>query len=244
MESFPDPGEGDDLEISEPGSAGHRSGRRDRSRSWERGGPEERGLIIWLKADRDTSSQENGTRIPEPFPATPLNGKGSLEELEEVLTFRNPFYEEAAEASLDTSLLDVEAVVETSPFSIIRERSGKTLKWEEIHSESSSGSPPGGNRTERPWASSLTAVLQGWTFPMKIFRESSTEEGPARERERVRERRRTGRRSFQGSSREKQPERPFLSWSGMRMPIRVLTTKSGKSSGPAMPITPIRQSMA
>ena len=74
------------------------------------------GLIIWLKADRDTllRRMEKDPRTPLQRPS--LTGREAREELEEVLTFRNPFYEEAAEASLDTSSLDVAAVVERGSF--------------------------------------------------------------------------------------------------------------------------------
>jgi shikimate kinase len=82
------------------------------------------GLILWLKADRDTLLERMATDPRTPFQRPSLTGGEAREELEEVLTFRNPFYEEAAEAGLDTSLLDVEAVVE-QVLSIIRERRGR-----------------------------------------------------------------------------------------------------------------------
>ena len=41
-----------------------------------------------------------------------MTGKGALEELEEVMAYREPFYERAAGVEIDTSNLDVEAVVD------------------------------------------------------------------------------------------------------------------------------------
>jgi shikimate kinase len=41
-----------------------------------------------------------------------LTGKGTLEEIEETITQRERFYEKASEVQIDTSALDVEAVVE------------------------------------------------------------------------------------------------------------------------------------
>ena len=70
------------------------------------------GFIIWLKA----ASQVLLKRIindPQTFDRRPsLKGNGVLEEIEEVLAFRNGFYEEAAAIQLDTSDMDVEAAVE------------------------------------------------------------------------------------------------------------------------------------
>jgi len=70
------------------------------------------GLIIWLKADQQTllkriqKDQGSSTRRPT------LTGKGTLEEIEETISERGPFYEKASEIQIDTSALDVEAVVE------------------------------------------------------------------------------------------------------------------------------------
>jgi shikimate kinase len=41
-----------------------------------------------------------------------LTGKGTLEEIEETISKREPFYEKASGVQIDTSKLDVEAVVE------------------------------------------------------------------------------------------------------------------------------------
>jgi shikimate kinase len=70
------------------------------------------GFIIWLKADQETllkriqKDQGSSTRRPT------LTGKGILEEIEETISERGPFYEKASEIQIDTSALDVEAVVE------------------------------------------------------------------------------------------------------------------------------------
>jgi len=70
------------------------------------------GFIIWLKADQQTlfkriqKDQGSSTRRPT------LTGKGILEEIEETISERGPFYEKASEIQIDTSAQDVEAVVE------------------------------------------------------------------------------------------------------------------------------------
>lgn len=70
------------------------------------------GLIIWLKADPQTllkriqKDQGSSTRRPT------LTGKGTLEEIEQTISERKPFYEKASEIQIDTSKLDAEAVVE------------------------------------------------------------------------------------------------------------------------------------
>jgi len=69
------------------------------------------GFIVWLKADQRTllkriqKDQASSTRRPT------LTGKGTLKEIEETLSQREPFYEKASEVQIDTSALDVEAVV-------------------------------------------------------------------------------------------------------------------------------------
>jgi shikimate kinase len=70
------------------------------------------GFIIWLKADQQTllkriqKDQGSSTRRPT------LTGKGTLEEIEETISKREPFYEKASEIQIDTSALGVEGVVE------------------------------------------------------------------------------------------------------------------------------------
>ena len=70
------------------------------------------GLMIWLKADREAIRkrivQDHRTISTRPS----LTGKGVIEELGEVMAYREPFYERAAEVQLDTSNMDVEVVVE------------------------------------------------------------------------------------------------------------------------------------
>jgi len=82
------------------------------------------GLIIWLKADSE-AIRKRIEQDPRPFVRRPsLTGKGVLEELEEVMAYRKPFYERAAGVELDTSNLDVEAVVE-AVLKILQERIGR-----------------------------------------------------------------------------------------------------------------------
>jgi len=70
------------------------------------------GFVIWLKADQQTllrriqKDQGSSTRRPT------LTGKGTLEEIEETISQREPFYEKASETQIDTSKLDVETVVD------------------------------------------------------------------------------------------------------------------------------------
>ncbi len=70
------------------------------------------GLTIWLKADpevlRKRMEEDQRTSVSRPT----LTGKGTIEELEEMMAYRDPFYEKAAKIQLDTSSLDVGAVVE------------------------------------------------------------------------------------------------------------------------------------
>ncbi len=70
------------------------------------------GLIIWLKAEprihhqRLLLSKRTGKSRP------PLTGKGTLAEVAEVLAAREPFYEEAADIRIDTTMLNKEEVLE------------------------------------------------------------------------------------------------------------------------------------
>jgi len=70
------------------------------------------GTIIWLKADRQTllkrMNEDPGTDTRRPT----LTGKGTSEELKEVMSLRDPIYEGASEIQVDTSTIDVEMVVE------------------------------------------------------------------------------------------------------------------------------------
>ena len=85
---------------------------------------ERNGFIIWLKADQDVLRKRlNGDS--RTFASRPtLTGKGTVEELEEMMSFRNPFYEKAAKIQFDTSTLDVEAVVENI-LAVLKEKIGR-----------------------------------------------------------------------------------------------------------------------
>ena len=73
---------------------------------------ERNGVIVWLKADREVL-RKRMNHDPRTLASRPtLTGKGTMEELEEIMDFRNPFYEKAATIQLDTSTLNVEEVVE------------------------------------------------------------------------------------------------------------------------------------
>jgi shikimate kinase len=81
------------------------------------------GLIIWLKADRQVLcnriTQDSRTIDSRPT----LTGKGAVEEFGEVMVVRNPFYQAAADAEIDTESLDVEEVAE-AVLSAIRRKIG------------------------------------------------------------------------------------------------------------------------
>ena len=82
---------------------------------------ERNGLIIWLKANpevlRKRMKEDHQTSVSRPT----LTGKGTIEELEEIISGREPFYEKASEIQIDTSMLDVNAVAERI-LAIINER--------------------------------------------------------------------------------------------------------------------------
>ncbi len=78
-------------------------------------------LIIWLQADPQVLCRRIEEDPRNDIHRPPLTGKGTLEELEETIIGRTPFYRKAADIELDTSNLDTEAVVEKI-ISIIRER--------------------------------------------------------------------------------------------------------------------------
>ena len=79
------------------------------------------GFVIWLKADLPVlhARMMNDPRTLVQRPS--LIGKGILEEIEEVMTFRAPFYEMASDVQLDTSAMDVETVTKRV-LSILEER--------------------------------------------------------------------------------------------------------------------------
>jgi shikimate kinase len=70
------------------------------------------GFIIWLKAGKQTLlkrlSQDPGTNTRRPT----LTGKGTAEEFKEVMSLREPIYEQASEIQIDTSMIDIDTVVE------------------------------------------------------------------------------------------------------------------------------------
>lgn len=82
------------------------------------------GFIIWLKADRQTllkrMNKDPGTNARRPT----LTGKGTLEELQEVISSREPLYEGVSEIQIDTSMLAVDAVVE-SILTVLKEKVGR-----------------------------------------------------------------------------------------------------------------------
>jgi len=82
------------------------------------------GLILWLKADRQTLlkrlNQDPGTDRRRP----PLTGKGTTEELKEVMSVREPIYERVSEIQIDTSTLDVETVVE-KVLTVVKDKLGR-----------------------------------------------------------------------------------------------------------------------
>ena len=85
---------------------------------------ERNGFIIWLKADREVL-RKRMEQDPRTFTSRPtLTGKGALKELEEMIAYRNPFYDKAAKVHFDTSALDVEAVVENI-LAVLKEKIGR-----------------------------------------------------------------------------------------------------------------------
>ncbi|HUL21771.1 MAG TPA: shikimate kinase [Thermodesulfobacteriota bacterium] len=84
----------------------------------------ENGLILWLKADRQTLlkrlNQDPGTKTRRPT----LTGKGTPEELKEVMSLREPIYERVSEIQIDTSTLDVETVVE-NVLTVVKDKLGR-----------------------------------------------------------------------------------------------------------------------
>ena len=81
------------------------------------------GLIIWLKADRQVLYKRMDLDPRTKSSRPTLTGKGPLEELEEIMAYREPFYEQAADIHFDTADLGVEEVAE-SILSIIGNRMG------------------------------------------------------------------------------------------------------------------------
>ncbi len=81
------------------------------------------GFIIWLKANSQTLFKRMN-EDPETHRRRPtLTGKGTFEEIEETISLRERFYEEASEVQIDTSALAVGAVVE-GILVVVREKTG------------------------------------------------------------------------------------------------------------------------
>ncbi|HUL37521.1 MAG TPA: shikimate kinase [Thermodesulfobacteriota bacterium] len=85
---------------------------------------ERNGLIIWLKADREVL-QKRMSQDPRTIASRPtLTGKGTVEELEELIVQRDPLYGKASKIQFDTSDLNVEAVVEKI-LAVLQEKLGR-----------------------------------------------------------------------------------------------------------------------
>lgn len=82
------------------------------------------GLILWLKTDREVL-QKRINQDPRTFASRPtLTGKGTIEELEEIMVFRDPYYEKAAKIQVDTSSMNVEAIVENI-LAVLKKEAGR-----------------------------------------------------------------------------------------------------------------------
>jgi shikimate kinase len=81
----------------------------------------EKSFIIWLKAEPEVLLKRIGGDPRTLYQRPSLTGRDSLEEIKEVLACRNPFYEKASMAQIDTTSLDIETVVGTI-LSILQER--------------------------------------------------------------------------------------------------------------------------
>lgn len=69
-----------------------------------------RGIMIWLKASPEVLIKRIDNDPHTIHQRPPLTQKESFEEIEEVLTYRGPFYEWASEIQIDTSTLKIEEV--------------------------------------------------------------------------------------------------------------------------------------
>lgn len=71
------------------------------------------GVLVWLRADIKTIEkriiEDNTTRDFRPA----LTSKGSVEEIQETLLARNPYYERAMDFSVDTDFMDIDSVCDT-----------------------------------------------------------------------------------------------------------------------------------
>jgi len=73
----------------------------------------DRGVLIWLRADIKTIEkriiEDNATQDFRPA----LTSKGSVEEVQETLLVRNPYYKKAMDFFVDTDSMDIEAICDT-----------------------------------------------------------------------------------------------------------------------------------
>ena len=71
------------------------------------------GVLVWLRADIKTIEkriiEDNTTQNFRPA----LTSKGSVEEIQETLLLRKPYYERAMDFFVDTDFMDIEAVCDT-----------------------------------------------------------------------------------------------------------------------------------
>ena len=85
----------------------------------------DRGVLVWLRADIKTIEkriiEDNATQDFRPA----LTSKGSIEEIQETLLARNPFYERAMDFFVDTDSMDIEAICDT----ILQKIKGMKLEW-------------------------------------------------------------------------------------------------------------------
>jgi shikimate kinase len=70
------------------------------------------GFIIWLKADSQSVYERMLGDARTALQRPSLTGKGTVAELEEVMTSRAPLYEKAAEIHVETSAIEATTVVE------------------------------------------------------------------------------------------------------------------------------------
>ena len=84
-----------------------------------------KGLIIWLKAEPEVLARRLQGDANTDRRRPTLTGKGTVEELKEVLLARVPYYQKAADKEIDTSTLELEDVVKKA-LQIIQHRKGET----------------------------------------------------------------------------------------------------------------------
>lgn len=84
-----------------------------------------KGFMIWLKADKQTLlrrlSQDPETNSRRPT----LTGKGTSEEFKEVMSLREPIYEQASEIQIDTAAIDIDSVVQ-NVLTVLRDKMRET----------------------------------------------------------------------------------------------------------------------